>query len=302
MILSHWLLIQNSSVDCLVWTCNIHEMLVYVDMQWNWYPYVLRYDQGVDAQGTEARVGSSSAPQTPVASEGRVYHRDGIPASPSEGNVRVTQETSFEGSPRGTPPTSPRSLNEASSVREQTPLGQSSKKPPPVPPRKKSGTSPRTEHTRENPSGATPASAGRSTYGDSPQTRDHSTLHTTPRRTPPTSPRRVTKTFQLTESTLLNLSNEIPHENIESLGLKLGFKHVEIGRFKDTNRQGSSVTCDGTNAMLHKWFQQTGKKEAHIILGKALIGAGLLQLKEEYCEMWFETSQEVERTFDMKWK
>ena len=264
-----------------------------------WYPYLLRHDQGKYLQGTVARVGSSSAPQTPVASEGRAYHREDISVSPSENLDRTTQDTSFEGSPKRTPPPSSRSLNEAYSVREQTQLGRSSKKTPPVPPKKKYRTSPLTEHTpsRESPSGTTPISTGRTTHGYSPQIREHFTFDTTPRRTPPNSPRRITKTLQLTESTLFKLSNEIPHTKIQSLGFSLGCTHVQIARYKATNTRVSSVSYNGTNDMLQEWFQRTGLYQAHMILGQALIEADLLQLKDKYCGIW-----EIEKLFDIKWK
>ena len=268
-----------------------------IDMQWNWYHFLLRHDQGVDLQGTEARVGSSSAPQTPVTSEGRVYHREDISASPSESNVRVTQEISFEGSPRRTPPTSPSSLNEPSLVREQTPFGRSSKRTPPVPPKKKYVASP-----GESSTGLTPIPAGKNSGGYSSEVREHlTTFDTPPRRTPPKSPKKVWGTIEITERTLIKLSSKIPYDKVELLGFGLGFTHVEIFRYKASNTTGHVVTYDGTHRMLQEWFQRTRLNQAHVILGRALIDADLLQLKEEYCGKWSEALWwQIERWFVIK--
>ena len=86
--------------------------------------------------------------------------------------------------------------------------------------------------------------------------------------------------MEITDDILYEISIQIPHIKMDILGLKLGFKYSEISKYKKMNKEGT--TSDGAVEMLQDWYQRTGTSEADVRLGRALVKAGLVRLKEEF--------------------
>ena len=69
-------------------------------------------------------------------------------------------------------------------------------------------------------------------------------------------------------------------DQLEALGLKLGFEIPQIDRFRQTNLISGEVTTRGTKQMLRAWAEGVETSRQVETLRSALVRAGLVQIAE----------------------
>ena len=89
----------------------------------------------------------------------------------------------------------------------------------------------------------------------------------------------------ISEDKLNQLAGDLGnHDNLGTLGLKLGFKKVKVSQFLATNHVGGAVGCTGTTNMLFAWKNKTPKAQQIPNLRQALIDAELAEVAEDLSE------------------
>ncbi|XP_071489501.1 uncharacterized protein [Diadema antillarum] len=84
------------------------------------------------------------------------------------------------------------------------------------------------------------------------------------------------------EGVLPSIANEIPLQEVERLGLALGFTNAETNRYAESNLQGARVTIKGTKDMLFSWRANVKPEEQKDRLRAVLISVGQLVIANKY--------------------